>query len=273
MTRSSCGAPMSGTAICASLRRMPLTGAEGTLASAGQADRRLSGRATGEVTAGGPLAGCVAIVTGASSGIGRDTCVLLARAGAIPVLVGRDATRLRDTAAAVVEAGGAAPLELPLDVRVEGDMAHMAAATVERHGRIDVLVHAAGILRASGATLRTVGAARGPRVGRGRGTEPARHLSRQPGRAAGDASGRARRDPERVVEVGASGDRLRRAVLRLEIWCHRLGEALAEEVTGSGVVQVMAPGRFATDVLRQTGPLPTPGGVRARGSPTSFSGC
>ncbi len=39
-------------------------------------------------------------------------------------------------------------------------------------------------------------------------------------------------------------------------------EALAEEVTGFGVrVQVMAPGRFATDVLRQTGPLPTPGGI------------
>ncbi len=112
------------------------------------------------MTAGGPLAGCVAIVTGASGGIGRDTCVLLARAGAIPVLVGRDATRLRETAAAVVEASGAAPLELPLDVRAEGDMAHMAAATVERHGRIDVLVHAAGILRASGATLRTVGSSR-----------------------------------------------------------------------------------------------------------------
>ena len=39
-------------------------------------------------------------------------------------------------------------------------------------------------------------------------------------------------------------------------------EALAEEVAGAGVrVQVLAPGRFATEVLRQTGPLPTPDGI------------
>ena len=100
--------------------------------------------------ASGPLAGRIAIVTGASSGIGRDTCISLARAGAIPVLVGRDAGRLAATVDAVVEAGAAAPLSLPLDVRVEADMARMAAATLERHGRIDILVHAAGILRAAG---------------------------------------------------------------------------------------------------------------------------
>ena len=108
------------------------------------------------MTAGGPLAGRIAIVTGAGGGIGRDTCVSLARAGAIPVLVGRDASRLAASAAAVAEAGVTAPLTLSLDVRVESDMAGMAAATLERHGRIDILVHAAGILRAAGATLRTV---------------------------------------------------------------------------------------------------------------------
>ena len=58
-----------------------------------------------KVTADGPLAGRVTIVTGASSGIGRDTCISLARAGAVPVLVGRDASRLAETAAAVIEAG------------------------------------------------------------------------------------------------------------------------------------------------------------------------
>jgi len=214
------------------------------------------------VTAGGPLAGRIAIVTGAGGGIGRDTCVSLARAGAIPVLVGRDASRLAASAAAVAEAGVTAPLTLSLDVRVESDMARMAAATLERHGRIDILVHAAGILRAAGATLRTVAQLSCPewdevvdtnlrgtyfanravlpemlRAGRG----DILNVSSKSGR-----QGIAFDAPYCASKFGVIG----------------FSEALAEEVAGAGVrVQVMAPGRFATDVLRQTGPLPTPGGI------------
>jgi NAD(P)-dependent dehydrogenase (short-subunit alcohol dehydrogenase family) len=92
--------------------------------------------------------GRVAIVTGASSGIGRATCVALARTGAQIVAVGRDERRLAATAALLREAGCESPLVLALDVRCEADMQRMSARTMERFGRIDALVHAAGIPRA-----------------------------------------------------------------------------------------------------------------------------
>jgi NAD(P)-dependent dehydrogenase (short-subunit alcohol dehydrogenase family) len=104
------------------------------------------------------LADRVAIVTGASSGLGRATCVSLAQAGVQIVAVGRDPARLAETAARVdaVQGGRRPALMMALDVRSEADMQQMADATLQRFGRIDMLVHSAGILRAAGATLRTV---------------------------------------------------------------------------------------------------------------------
>ena len=214
------------------------------------------------MTASGPLAGRVAIVTGASSGIGRDTCVSLARAGAIPVLVGRDASRLTATAGAVVEAGAVAPLVLPLDVSAESDMARMAAATLERHGRIDILVHAAGILRAAGATMRTVAQLTCPEWDEVvdtnlRGTYLAN-------RAVLPAMLRAGRGDILNVssKSGRQGIAFDAPYCASKFGVIGFSEALAEEVAGAGVrVQVLAPGRFATEVLRQSGPLPTPDGI------------
>ena len=96
-----------------------------------------------------PLDGQVAIVTGGSSGIGRATCVALARAGAVVVPVGRDAGRLAETAALVTAARpGAAGPALALDVRRPDDMERMRDATLEAFQRIDILVASAGIGRA-----------------------------------------------------------------------------------------------------------------------------
>jgi 3-oxoacyl-[acyl-carrier protein] reductase len=93
------------------------------------------------------LAGRTCVVTGASSGIGRETVLQLCAEGANVVLVARGEERL---AAATEEAqriaapagGGAA--ELVLDVTDEGAGEHMLAAAEDRFGSLDVLVNNAG---------------------------------------------------------------------------------------------------------------------------------
>ncbi len=98
------------------------------------------------------LSGQVAVVTGGSSGIGRASCLALAREGAHVVVVDIDQGRIEETARAIEQAGGPADsLGLSLDVTRESDMQAMASRTLERHGRIDILVASAGILRGRGA--------------------------------------------------------------------------------------------------------------------------
>jgi 3-oxoacyl-[acyl-carrier protein] reductase len=84
----------------------------------------------------------VAIVTGAAKGLGRTYALALAEAGYAVV-----AADVLDTAsvAADVDAGGGAALALAVDVSDERATAEMARATLERFGRIDVLVNNAAI--------------------------------------------------------------------------------------------------------------------------------
>jgi NAD(P)-dependent dehydrogenase (short-subunit alcohol dehydrogenase family) len=84
----------------------------------------------------------VAIVTGAAKGLGRSYALALAEAGYAVV-----AADMLDTAsvAADVDAGGGAALALAVDVSDERATAEMARATLERFGRIDVLVNNAAI--------------------------------------------------------------------------------------------------------------------------------
>jgi NADP-dependent 3-hydroxy acid dehydrogenase YdfG len=91
------------------------------------------------------LTGTVAIVTGASSGIGRSTALHLAAQGASVALVARRKDRLGALVDEVHEAGGTA-LAVPTDIadRAQADAA--VEATVEHFGRLDILVNNAGLM-------------------------------------------------------------------------------------------------------------------------------
>jgi NAD(P)-dependent dehydrogenase (short-subunit alcohol dehydrogenase family) len=91
------------------------------------------------------LNGQVALVTGASRGIGQATAIELARRGAHVVLVARTQGGLEDTDDAIRAAGGTATL-LPQDL-MDGAAIDMIGPTLfQRFGRVDILVHAAGVL-------------------------------------------------------------------------------------------------------------------------------
>ena len=85
----------------------------------------------------------VALVTGASKGIGRSIAEVLADEGASIVLNGRDMEGLEDTAASVRERGGT-PLIAPADLRCTDDINKMTVDAVDRFGKIDILVNNAG---------------------------------------------------------------------------------------------------------------------------------
>ena len=95
--------------------------------------------------ASGQLAGKVAIVTGASSGIGLETAKLYAREGASVVLVARRAAEL-DRLAASIEAAGGRALAVAGDVRDEALARDAVTAAVERFGGLDIAFNNAGAM-------------------------------------------------------------------------------------------------------------------------------
>ena len=89
------------------------------------------------------LSGEVAIVTGASSGIGADTAAELAARGASVVLAARRADRLAAQARAIRQAGGIA-LAVTADVADPADIVQLAERAADAFGQVDVLVNNAG---------------------------------------------------------------------------------------------------------------------------------
>lgn len=86
----------------------------------------------------------VVVITGASSGIGRATALHMAARGARIVGVARGAAGLASLVREIEAAGGSA-LAIPGDVTREDDMRAAAHAAVERFGRLDTWINAAGI--------------------------------------------------------------------------------------------------------------------------------
>jgi NAD(P)-dependent dehydrogenase (short-subunit alcohol dehydrogenase family) len=92
------------------------------------------------------LAGKVAIVTGATGGLGRPFALALAQAGSTVVGTGRNVARGRETAELIAAAGGHARFE-PHDVTLEADWRRVIATTLAAYGRLNAIVNNAGDAR------------------------------------------------------------------------------------------------------------------------------
>lgn len=115
-----------------------------TRAAGGEAIR--TGRKTEPESDGigetGPLGGCVAVVTGASSGIGRAIAIALSREGAQLCAVGRNRAALAETVSAARQCSEATGFQI--DLTVEGDFQPLLQH-LEEVGGLDILIHCAGV--------------------------------------------------------------------------------------------------------------------------------
>ena len=92
------------------------------------------------------LQGRIALVTGASQGIGRACAIELAKTGATVALAARNEAKLAEVAAEITAAGGQAAA-FALDVASEESIKNGAKAVLDRYGKVEILVNNAGITR------------------------------------------------------------------------------------------------------------------------------
>jgi 3-oxoacyl-[acyl-carrier protein] reductase len=92
------------------------------------------------------LKGRVALVTGASQGIGKACALVLAEAGATVALAARNEEKLKEVAAQIANAGGTAGV-FKLDVGNEEEIKASTKAIIGQFGKIDILVNNAGVTR------------------------------------------------------------------------------------------------------------------------------
>lgn len=93
-----------------------------------------------------PLDGLVALVTGATRGIGRACAIGLAKAGAHVIAVGRTQGALEALDDEILKLTGERATLVPLDLMQPDGIDQLGGAIHQRWGRLDILVHAAGIL-------------------------------------------------------------------------------------------------------------------------------
>lgn len=91
-----------------------------------------------------PLENHIALVTGASRGVGRATALALAREGAHVVITARTSTEL-DNVAREIETLGVKALTVTADVTQEEDVARLKESALNHFGRVDILVNNAGV--------------------------------------------------------------------------------------------------------------------------------
>lgn len=190
------------------------------------------------------LTGKVAVITGASRGLGRHMAAGLAQAGAHVVLIARDADRLAELRDEIVRGGGKASM-MPLDL---GDVSAIRPA-VERiaaeQGRIDICVNNAGIIDwqpLADSTLESLDAILGLNVKATFKMSQACAAIMRNGGAGG-----------RIVNIGSVLSTIGRA--KLHAYCASksaivgLTRSLASELGRDGITaNVIAPGYFASDI-------------------------
>lgn len=94
----------------------------------------------------------VVIITGASSGIGASCALRFAGLNASLVLVGRNTENLNNVSKKCEELKGNKPLTITADVSIDDDVERIILKTIDRYGKLDVLVNNAGCLIMSGVT-------------------------------------------------------------------------------------------------------------------------
>lgn len=97
------------------------------------------------MTDGKPLEGRVALVTGASQGIGAATAIALAKAGAHVVLTARNVRNLEEVEDAIHEVGGSSTIA-PVDLTEPDGISRLASAVASRWDKLDIMVIAAAYL-------------------------------------------------------------------------------------------------------------------------------
>uniref|UniRef100_A0A8C6WTA9 Zgc:101858 n=1 Tax=Neogobius melanostomus TaxID=47308 RepID=A0A8C6WTA9_9GOBI len=102
--------------------------------------------ASGDACKVSSLKGKVALITGASSGIGAGTSILFAKLGALLALNGRDLENLNKVAQQCKDCGAEEPLLVHGDLTDEKTVTKTVEDTIAHFGRLDVLVNSAGIL-------------------------------------------------------------------------------------------------------------------------------
>src|SRR4030095_2426699 len=90
------------------------------------------------------IEGKVVVITGASSGIGEATALLLAERGAKVVLGARGSDRLKALADRIA-ASGSEVAYIQSDVKRSEDLSNLVGLAIERYGKLDVLINNAGV--------------------------------------------------------------------------------------------------------------------------------
>jgi len=91
------------------------------------------------------LRGKTDIVTGGGKGIAKATALAFASEDAVTVVAGRDLSRLKETVEVIHSAGGKV-MAIRTEIADEQQVKQMIAETLDKHGRIDILVNISGVV-------------------------------------------------------------------------------------------------------------------------------